>query len=82
MMTLVETIDMMTSADYKERFKAEYYQLKIRINGLARMLEKYKEGTLDFTPSCSYHLLHRQLEDMKRYAMCLEERAEVERITL
>ena len=27
-MELKETIEMMTSADYKERFKAEYYQLK------------------------------------------------------
>ena len=29
-MELNETIEMMQSADYKERFKAEYYQLKIR----------------------------------------------------
>lgn len=27
---LEETKDLMCSADYKERFKAEYYQLKIR----------------------------------------------------
>ena len=30
-MELNETIEMMTSNDYKERFKAEFYQLKIRI---------------------------------------------------
>lgn len=29
-MELKDTVEMMLSADYKERFKAEYYQLKIR----------------------------------------------------
>lgn len=29
-MELRDTAEMMNSADYKERFKAEYYQLKIR----------------------------------------------------
>lgn len=33
-MELKETISMMTSADYKERFKAEYYQTKIRYEKL------------------------------------------------
>lgn len=29
-MELKETVDFMNSKDYKERFKAEYYQTKIR----------------------------------------------------
>lgn len=29
MMKLADTVEMMNSEDYKERFKAEYYQLKI-----------------------------------------------------
>ena len=29
-MELQETVEMMNSNDYKERFKAEYYQLKIK----------------------------------------------------
>ena len=29
-MTLADTIDLMNSPDYKERFKAEYYQPKSR----------------------------------------------------
>lgn len=29
-MKLNETIEMMNSKDFKERFKAEYYQLEIR----------------------------------------------------
>lgn len=40
-MNLKETVPMMESADYKERFKAEYLQLKIRVNGLRNMLKKY-----------------------------------------
>ena len=32
-MQLKDTIEMMTSEDFKERFKAEYYQLLIRLDG-------------------------------------------------
>ena len=41
-MKLNQTTEMMNSADYKDRFKAEYLQLKIRMEGLKNMLEKYK----------------------------------------
>lgn len=44
MMKLSETVEMMNSADYKERFKAEYLQLKIRANGLKNMLDKWDNG--------------------------------------
>ena len=81
-MNLKETVPMMESADYKERFKAEYLQLKIRMKGLSNMLKKYKEGTLTFKPSCSYDLLNGQLKSMEMYAQYLEERAEIENIEL
>lgn len=81
-MELKETIEMMVSSDYKERFKAEYKQLIIRRNGLSNMLKKYKAGTLPFTPSCSYDLLNGQLKSMELYASYLEDRAEVEGIDL
>lgn len=81
-MELKETIEMMVSVDYKERFKAEYLQLKIRINGLRNMLKKYKVGALTFKPSCSYDLLNGQLKSMEMYAQYLEERAEIENIEL
>lgn len=81
-MELKDTVQMMESVDYKERFKAEYLQLKIRINGLRNMIEKYKAGTLPFTPSCSYDLLNGQLKAMELYATYLEERAEIEGIDL
>ena len=81
-MELKETVDLMNSSDYKERFKAEYLQLEIRINGLRNMIKKYKTGTLPFTPSCSYDLLNGQLKAMELYTTYLEERAEIEGIDL
>lgn len=81
-MELKETIELMNSNDYKERFIGEYLQLQIRINGLINMLKKYKEGTLNFTPSCSYELLHTQLVYMECYANALEERAKIENINI
>ena len=33
-MNLKETVPMMESVDYKERFKSEYLQLEIRVKGL------------------------------------------------
>ena len=79
---LSETVEMMNSADYKERFRSEYFQLAIRMRGLANMLQKYKDDTLSFKPSCSYDLLNGQLKAMKLYKDYLEERAEIENIYL
>ena len=74
-MQLKDTVEMMKSTDYKERFKAEYLQLEIRVKGLRNMLKKYKDSTLTFKPSCSYDLLNGQLKAMELYATYLEERA-------
>ena len=45
----------MTSDDYKDRFRAEYQQTKIRYDKLHKMLIKYDAGTLPFEPvnACS-----------------------------
>ena len=59
-MELKNTIEMMNSPDYKERFKAEVYQLDIRIGKLASMLSAWGAGELKFQPSCSYDLLEAQ----------------------
>lgn len=80
--SLVETSEMMASKDYKERFRAEYFQLTIRIDGLNKMLEKYKAGTLPFTPTCSYEVLDLQLYSMLIYKNVLVKRAEIEKIDL
>lgn len=81
-MELKDTIEMMDNPDYKERFKAEYLQLKIRYGKLYRMVVKYKAGTLPFAPSCSLELLTEQLRAMGNYIMLLEARAEIENIPL
>ena len=81
-MKLQDTIELMNSKDFKDRVKAEYYQLKIRHEGLARMLKGYKEGTLDGIPNCRYELLHTQLVYMECYMNVLEERAKIENIKL
>lgn len=79
-MELKDTVEMMTSSDYKERFKAEYYQLKLRYDKLALMITKWDEGTLGFEPTCSRTLLVRQLHHMRMYMIDLETRGKVEGI--
>ena len=81
-MELKDTIELMTSEDFKDRFKAEYYQLKNRMIRLRNMLEKYKNGELNFTPKCSYDLLNGQFKAMDMYASFLEVRAFIEGIKL
>ena len=81
-MDLMDTVSMMNSPDYKERFKAEYYQLKIRYEKLHKMCIRYEAGTLNFTPACSLELLKEQKAHMGNYLRCLEVRAEIEGIEL
>lgn len=81
-MELKDTIEMMQSADYKERFKAEYYQVKIRHDRLHKMLIKAEAGTLEFTPTCPIELLEEQRAHMGNYLYCLEVRAQIEGIDL
>lgn len=77
-MELKDTIDLMNSSDYKDRFKAEYWQVKIRLEKLRKMIAKWQSGTLGFTPSCSLELLKEQVEPMQNYLDTLEVRAEME----
>ena len=81
-MKLIDTIELMKSEDYKERFLAEYLQLKIRIEGLRTMLVKYRNNELSFTPKCSYELLYLQMLNMESYLKLLKQRAEIEGIPL
>lgn len=43
-MTLKDTVEMMNSDDYKERFKAEYYQLVTRYRVLNQCLQNGMRG--------------------------------------
>jgi hypothetical protein len=79
---LADTIVPMLSSDYKERFKAEYYQLRIRTEKLENFIDKYEDGELDFTPDCSVELLQQQLEHMNEYLSILGERANIEGVDL
>lgn len=81
-MELKDTIELMNSEDYKERFKAEYFQTKIRHDKLHAMTIKYEAETLNFTPSCPLRLLKEQENSMYNYLQTLEVRAEIEGIRL
>lgn len=81
-MELNETIELMQSDDYKDRFRAEYYQTRIRFEKLTIMLDKYQLGTLSFEPSCPIDLLEEQRKYMLQYLRCLVIRAEIEGIKL
>lgn len=79
---LKDTVKGMISEDYKERFIAEYSQLRIRILGLRNMLNQMFEGELDSEPTCNFNILQRQLQTMTMYALILESRAEEEGIEI
>lgn len=75
-MELRDTIDMMESEDYKERFKAEYYQVAIRCYKLRAMLDKWDRGVLDFKLSCPRSTYNMQIRAMTDYMAVLEHPAE------
>lgn len=81
-MELKDTIALMQSDDYKDRFKAEYLQTKIRYEKLHKMLIKMDAGTLDFKLTCSKAMLMEQKRYMGEYIRMLLVRAEVEGIDL
>lgn len=79
---LKDTSVLMESADYKDRFKAEYYQAKIRFEKLNDMLDKWNNGELNFTPTCPKATYNFQIKAMGEYLAVLEIRAELEHIEL
>ena len=81
-MQLKDTIELMNSSDYKERFKAEFYQLLIRLDNLTCMLIKWENNMLDFEPKCSKETLENQVIFMKGYVDILLLRAKIEEIDL
>lgn len=82
MIDLKDTIELMTSEDFKDRFKAEYYQTKIRYDKLHKMVVKMEAGTLEFEPTCGIDLFKEQLANMGKYLYVLEIRAQIEGIEL
>lgn len=81
-MELKDTISLMLSDDYKDRFRAEYYQAKIRYNKLHKMIVKCEAGKLDFKLDNPIDLLKDQEAVMERYLYILEIRALIEGVDL
>lgn len=79
-MTLEETIPLMTSAEYNERLKAEYFQLKIRIEKLSRFMKRAKEGKVNLP--YVWTMLDEQLKYMRGYRDVLKARIDIEQINL
>lgn len=79
---LNDTIELMNSENYKDRFKAEYWQAKIRYNNLKSMLYKWDKGELNFEPVCDRTTYDIQLRIMEEYIMILNMRAYEEKIDL
>lgn len=90
-MELKNTVEMMLSTDYKERFKAEYYQTKERYERLKAFNTKIEAASrTDFMDSpvempkhdCPDDLLREQQAFMGQYLHILEVRAVIENIEL
>lgn len=80
--TLNDTCEMMSSADYKERFRAEYMQVVIRYGKLKTMLDNWDSGNLNFTPTCPRSTYNMQIRAMADYIAVLEARAVMEGVDL
>ena len=86
MLDIKKTASLMASEDYKDRFTAEFFQLKIRRGKLREMVERYRAKTLDFEPSCPLELLEKQLAaintELHFNREALLERSRIEEIIL
>ena len=80
--TLDETIDGMLSKDYKERLKAEYRQLIIRLERLDTIIDDYNYYVIKYLDISSLKILKEQRYAMDLYKKALEVRAEYEGINL
>lgn len=83
-MRLDQTVELMSSEDYKERFIAEYVQVKIRYLRLERVLKRVSDKTAPdcFTPTCPIEILEEQLFIMRMYIKLLVKRSNLEGIIL
>lgn len=80
MKTLRDTVNLMISDNYKDRFLAEYIQNKVRYIKLREMVNNWNQ--LDFVPTCPKEVYDQQLSIMSQYIDILELRAKAEGIDL
>ena len=85
-MELKETVELMNSEDYKERFVAEYHQVKIRYEKLKNFCNKIEVeemlGKEVIKHDCPLELLREQQKYMGLYLSVLEKRALIENVEL
>lgn len=85
-MELKETVELMNSEDYKERFIAEYHQVKIRYEKLKNFCNKIEVeemlGKEVTKHDCPLELLREQQKHMGFYLSILEKRALIENVEL
>ena len=83
-MELTDTVAGMLSNDYKERFIAEYQQVKIRRDKLQNMVNRWDNPNVElaFTPTCPRSTYDLQIRAMNDYIAVLEARAVMEGVTL
>ena len=85
-MELKETVELMNSEDYKERFIAEYLQVKIRYEKLKNFCNKIEVeemlGKEVTKHDCPLELLREQQKYMGLYLSVLEKRALIENVVL
>lgn len=83
---LRDTIELMCSDSYIERFIAEYQQTKIRYNKLKKFNNKIEAARIvgkdEPTHDCPLNLLTEQQRAMGNYLRILELRAEIEKINI
>ena len=79
----MNTINRLINSDnYKERLVGELFEVTFRAEKLSQMLDKYLHNKLDFTPACSYDMLHEQFIYMKNYISILGQRCRIEQIDI
>lgn len=85
-MELKEKVELMNSEDYKERFVAEYHQVKIRYEKLKNFCNKIEVeemlGKKVTKHDCPLELLREQQKYMGLYLSVLEKRALIENVVL
>jgi len=81
-MELKDTVELMTDDSYANRFRAEYYQLSIRIKKLNKYINDINLGLLEEEPKTEVNILLSQLHTMRNYLTILKHRAKVEGIEL
>lgn len=78
-MRLADTVNLMCSNDWKDRFIAEYVQLVIRMIKLEESLNNPPQFMND---EIAKALLMKQYDAMQSYKLCLEKRAVLAEIDL